>query len=375
MDNNDLRTVNNMNKNELNDKLKNECVVNERSINPIVKVNRLAYMRFGRKDLNEAIEFFKDFGLTLESQTGNQAYLRTIENASHALILEESSDEYSVTGFSVKNFQELEKLARKMRVKIQSRDDALGGHFVQLVDPDKNLVEVNCGLNELSVQPHYQAAVEANTPKLKTRFNDVVRPKLAPPPIARLGHTVLAVRKFKESVHWYQDTLGFIASDFQMLEGHNIPTVGFLRCDQGDTPSDHHTLAIGSAVGVGHEHTAFEVTDIDLIAMGQKWLKHKKHHHSWGIGRHILGSQIFDYWRDPRGFQFEHYCDGDMFDNQVATEYCAFSGDSISQWGPKITKDMLGTKPGIGLLVKVFKHLFSSTDLNMKRLVSLIKVT
>ncbi len=364
-----------MNKKSLNDSLKKRCAVNERSVNSVVKVNRLAYMRYGRKDLNEAIEFFQDFGLTLESQSDKFAYLRTIEKSSHALILQESSDEYSIAGFTVKSFQELETLAKKMAVKIQSRDDALGGHFVQLFDPDNNLIEVNCDLNELTEQPHYQADVQANTPTQKTRFNDVVRPKLAPPPIARLGHTVLAVRKFKESVHWYQDTLGFIASDFQMLENHDIPTVGFMRCDQGDTPSDHHTLALGSVIGVGHEHTAFEVTDIDLIAMGQKWLKHKKHHHSWGIGRHILGSQIFDYWRDPRGFQFEHYCDGDMFDNQVATEYCAFSGDSISQWGPKITKDMLGTKPSIGLLVKLFKHLFSSTDLNMKRLVSLIKVT
>lgn len=364
-----------MNNKTLNDKLKSVCAVNERSENPVVKVNRLAYMRFGRKDLDKAIGFFKDFGLTLDSQLGDIAYLRSIEKASHAIILQQSSNEYSVTGFAVNSFQDLEKLATKRQVKIQSRDDALGGHYVQLLDPDNNLVEVNYGLNQLTAIPHYQADVQANTPTQKSRFNDVVRPKLAPPPIARLGHTVLAVRKFADSLHWYQDTLGFIASDFQLLEGHTIPTVGFLRCDQGDIPTDHHTLALGSAVGVGHEHTAFEVTDIDLIAMGQKWLKHKNHQHSWGIGRHILGSQIFNYWRDPWGFQFEHYCDGDMFDSQVATEYCGFSGDSISQWGPKITKDMLGVKPGIGLLIKVFKHLFSKTDLNMKRLISLIKVT
>ncbi len=364
-----------MNKKILNDRLKSKCTVNERSENPVVKVNRLAYMRYGRKDLNKSIEFFQDFGLVLENKSENDAFLRTIEKASHAVILQKSSKEISVMGFTVGSFKALKKLALKMRVEVQSRDDALGGNYVQLFDPDNNLIEVNHGLNELSALPHYQAEVQANTPTLKTRYNEVVRPKLAPPPIARLGHTVLAVRKFKESLHWYQDTLGFITSDFQMLDGHTIPAVGFLRCDQGDIPSDHHTLAIGSAVGVGHEHTAFEVTDIDQIAMGQKWLKQKNHQHSWGIGRHILGSQIFDYWRDPWGFQFEHYCDGDMFDNQVATEYCEFSGDSISQWGPKITKDMLGTKPGVGLLVKVFKHLFSNTDLNMKRLVSLIKVT
>ena len=96
VDINDLKRVRNMNKQALSDSLKKRCTVNERSTNPVVKVNRLAYMRYGRKDLNEAIEFFQDFGLTLESQSNKFAYLRTIEKASHALILQESSDEYSI---------------------------------------------------------------------------------------------------------------------------------------------------------------------------------------------------------------------------------------------------------------------------------------
>lgn len=364
-----------MPRNALNETLKALCPVNERSQNPIVKVNRLAYMRYGRKDINQAIEFFEDFGLTLDVKQDKKAYLRSIENASHAVILEESHQEYSIIGFTVSNYLELEKLAQKTQLPIHTRQDPLGGFYVSLLDPDNNIIEVNCDLRVLSKTAHYQPAVQANTPTQKPRLNNIVRPNLAPPPIARLGHTVMGVNKIKESIHWYQDTLGFIVSDFQMLEGHALPTVAFLRCDKGLTPSDHHTLAIGSAVAIGHEHTAFEVTDIDLIAMGQKWLKSKNYHHSWGIGRHILGSQIFDYWRDPWGFQFEHYCDGDLFDHQVATEYCHFDGDSLSQWGPKVTKDMLGIIPSFSLVFGVIKHLFSNTDLNFKRLISLIKAT
>lgn len=30
------------------------------------------------------------------------------------------------------------------------------------------------------------------------------------------------------------------------------------------------------------------------------------------MGRHILGSQIFDYWKDPSRFTVEHYADGDV---------------------------------------------------------------
>ena len=32
----------------------------------------------------------------------------------------------------------------------------------------------------------------------------------------------------------------------------------------------------------------------------------------WGIGRHVLGGQIFDYWKDPFGFTVEHWTDSDL---------------------------------------------------------------
>ena len=40
----------------------------------------------------------------------------------------------------------------------------------------------------------------------------------------------------------------------------------------------------------------------------------------WGIGRHVLGSQLFDYWFDPDGFEYEHYTDGDVFTADHETE-------------------------------------------------------
>jgi hypothetical protein len=42
-----------------------------------------------------------------------------------------------------------------------------------------------------------------------------------------------------------------------------------------------------------------------------QWLLRKGYTPSWGIGRHILGSQIFDYWYTPDDFMVEHYSDGE----------------------------------------------------------------
>jgi len=47
-----------------------------------------------------------------------------------------------------------------------------------------------------------------------------------------------------------------------------------------------------------------EGSKADLSVAG-RWLAAKKYTSVWGVGRHILGSQIFDYWWDTSGFMIE----------------------------------------------------------------------
>jgi len=60
------------------------------------------------------------------------------------------------------------------------------------------------------------------------------------------------------------------------------------------------------------DHAAFEVEDVDALMAGHDHLKNAGFDHHAGIGRHILGSQTFDYWRDPWGHVVEHFTDGDL---------------------------------------------------------------
>ncbi len=62
---------------------------------------------------------------------------------------------------------------------------------------------------------------------------------------------------------------------------------------------------------------AYQVTDLDSIAAGGEYLAERGYQRSWGIGRHIQGSQLFDYWRDPDHFMLEHFADGDLFSCDV----------------------------------------------------------
>ncbi|PRC49164.1 2,3-dihydroxybiphenyl 1,2-dioxygenase, partial [Mycobacterium sp. ITM-2017-0098] len=102
------------------------------------------------------------------------------------------------------------------------------------------------------------------------------------------------------------------------------------------------------------------------------------YHRSWGIGRHIQGSQIFDYWRDPDGLLVEHFADGDMFDNTLEPGWAPFTATGLAQWGPPVTKDFLGIAPGQESIEEL-RSMFSAVrehgnEFTLTRLRGLMKV-
>ena len=116
-----------------------------------------------------------------------------------------------------------------------------------------------------------------------------------------------------------------------------------MHCGLGDEWTDHHTLAVFAAPDgrTRFDHSAFEVVDFDDVVHGGEYLKARGHQHSWGIGRHIQGSQIFDYWRDPFGNKLEHWTDGDLVNDSTPVGSAPFSFDELRQWAPPMTADFL----------------------------------
>ena len=53
---------------------------------------------------------------------------------------------------------------------------------------------------------------------------------------------------------------------------------------------------MAAALESRYEHSAWEVIDLDALGQGQQVMRARGHKHFWGIGRHLLGSQLFDYW-------------------------------------------------------------------------------
>jgi hypothetical protein len=75
--------------------------------------------------------------------------------------------------------------------------------------------------------------------------------------------------------------------------GRNITV--FCRLDRGLTLVDHHCFFFFEGLKAHVHHASFETHDFDIQKIGHDWLREKGYINCWGVGRHVLGSQIFDY--------------------------------------------------------------------------------
>ena len=123
----------------------------------------------------------------------------------------------------------------------------------------------------------------------------------------RIGHAVLGSPRNQETVRWFRETLGLVCSDDVYADEQDNIIGQFSRIDAGDEYVDHHAFFCMKNARAGLNHFSFEVQDIDDVFIGHEYLNSLgKYEHMWGIGRHLLGSQVFDYWADPWGRVHEH---------------------------------------------------------------------
>ena len=222
---------------------------------------------------------------------------------------------------------------------------------VGLVDPSGIPVRVVAGMHELPELPAQQPLLAQRRPRRQRAPTQPNAPAGARPGCSGSGTSVLQSTKYVEALNWYLDNLGMIVSDFLFFPGQRDrgPTMSFIRCDRGPTPADHHTLAMALGPANRYVHSAYQVSDLDALAAGGEYLRERGYFRSWGIGRHIQGSQIFDYWRDPDGFLVEHFADGDMFDNTLEPGWAPFTASGLAQWGPPVEQGLPRHRPRVRL--------------------------
>jgi catechol 2,3-dioxygenase-like lactoylglutathione lyase family enzyme len=166
------------------------------------------------------------------------------------------------------------------------------------------------------------------------RAGTLMRLRKSPTPIKRIGHGVLGTPKVRETVAWFRETLGFICSDDIYAGDPNNIIGSFNRCDCGDEYVDHHTLFCVMNERAGLNHMSFEVPDVDAVFKDHEYLVQLgTYEHMWGVGRHLLGSQVYDYWCDPWGRVHERWADTDRLNARTPGNLLSAEEGLISQWG------------------------------------------
>ncbi len=341
---------------------------------PTVKAQALAHLIFERPDLDQAERFLGDFGLRLARRDTGCLYLRGTGTAAYCYRVGRA-DKARFVGFGLRlaSRADLERVAALPGASsIESLTTPGGGECVRLTDPSGFLIEAIHGQQKVAPLPH-RAPLPMNLVDELPRINSTQRPPIAPPEIIKLGHVVLEVADYQATCAWYTQHFGFIPSDVQVLPDGS-PAVAFMRLNLGSTPADHHTLAIAQGFMAAYSHSAYEVVDADAVGMGQRILQERGWTHAWGIGRHILGSQIFDYWQDPWGNKHEHYCDGDLFTAEQPTELHAVSPEAMSQWGQRMPKSFTKPKMNLVALRALLHNLRHSPDVTLRKLVTLARM-
>ncbi|KCZ87917.1 VOC family protein [Hyphomonas johnsonii] len=307
---------------------------------PIIKVRDVIFPRLQAPDLDAMEAFLLDFGMLRARRTQDTLYMRGAGAAPFVHVTHLGPAGFRGFAFEAASREDLEKIAASDGFsKIEELDSPGKGWRTVAIDPIGLEVEVVFGIE----QAPPSEAIEARKLNMGTRFQrigEAQRIGRGPSRIKRFGHLQLNVPDPQASFTWYHERFGILISDTIDL-APNTPVAMFNRCDKGGEPADHHTILFTNSASTtnaipGLNHVSWEVFDFDDVLAGHEYLEAKKRTAEWGVGRHLLGSQVFDYWSDPWGHIHEHWTDGDQLDASTPAGSHGLHDAAASQWGPDV---------------------------------------
>jgi catechol 2,3-dioxygenase-like lactoylglutathione lyase family enzyme len=278
-------------------------------------------------------QFLTDFGMSRTARTDNALYMRGTDPEHHLHVTEKGEPGFIGLAYYVDSEETLKEAAKVGGATgVENVDEPGGGKRVRLREPNGYLIELLHGVEKLKPIP-----VEHNAMNWRehhgSRAGEEKRLKKGPSRVKRIGHAVMAVPDLKNTYAWFTKHLGIVPSDKLYAGDTENVVAAFGRLDRGDDFVDHHVIFMTKGEKAGLNHIGYEVQDIDDLALGHDYLKSKPNYeHVWGIGRHLSGSQVFDYWFDPYKRIHEHWTDTDLLNTKNEEKVMPIS-ELRSQWG------------------------------------------
>jgi len=314
--------------------------------------------------------FVKISVLVAQEEPGKKVWYRGFGPDPYCYVAEQATEAaWKGTSWVAESAADLEKASKILGASpIHPIPGYGGGQRVTLTDPYGFTVHIIHG-QDPAKRVKCPEKMTLNFPgDEKDRKNAFQRFTLGPALVHKLGHYGCIVPNYASGKEWYTKNFNLIASDvFEVTpEGeaalatdsqatatesgkptHEIQA--FFRLDRGKEFVDHHCFFL--LQGPPHvrkiHHSSYEVLDFDQQLIGHEWLTSKGYRPSWGVGRHVLGSQIFDYWFDSSGHHVEHYADGDVLNDEVPTGHHQVGANGmptkadLAVWGPELTPAFL----------------------------------
>lgn len=300
----------------------------------IIKVKDIAYGRLCSPDLDKQEEFLTEFGMVRVERTNDALYMRGTDPDQYLHVTHKGEPAFVGFAYDATSEEDLDLLSKAPGASgVESMDEPGGGKRVRLTEPNGYQIEVVYGRDKHEPIPVKFQKLNMG-PESNNRAGEMMRIHTGPSRVKRIGHGVMGATNLKETVAWFREMLGFIGTD-DVYAGEQGNIIGsFNRCDQGDEYVDHHVFFCIQSDKSGLNHFSFEVADVDDVFTGHEYLqKLDKYEHMWGLGRHLLGSQIYDYWGDPWGRVHEHWSDSDRLNLANGSNLISAEEGLTSQWG------------------------------------------
>ncbi|CAO2657847.1 Nn.00g071070.m01.CDS01 [Neocucurbitaria sp. VM-36] len=315
-----------------------------------IKLTKLVHMRYQHPNLDEITTFLRDFGMSVAKKTDGKRWYKGYGEDAYVYYAQQGEKKFLGGTFEVESYSELEKAAALPGASaIQELTDAPGGgYMVTLHDPEGFPVNLLHGQTKNPPGP-FPEVLTTNYEHDKPRVARFQRFKPGPAAVHKLGHYGLCVQDFSAEMSWYTRTFNIVPTDFLYVslppdspsDSTTTPKKDvaiFAHIDRGAAYVDHHTIFFSTNPTSHVHHCSFEVHDFDTQSLGHEWLAKKGYTSVWGVGRHILGSQLFDYWWDTTGNMIEHYADGDLVNEDTPVGWGEAGDESLAVWGPEVPK-------------------------------------
>lgn len=279
--------------------------------------------------------FYRDFGLQQAEAGRNSLQLKTQHGSGDLLLYEGPRKRlhhmaFAAPGAEFEAARDALKRAGIQEVEAPAEAPQVGIWFN---DPDGNLVNLRQEIARPTIPteptPLYNGPGNPARPFATRNLPEYDR---ATP--RRLGHVLLFTPDPDAAVRFYTETLGFKLSD-------RVPgVIAFLRC-----ATDHHKLAFAKSSHRGFHHASYEVGSVDEIGVGAMWMKERGWRPAWGLGRHVIGSNLFYYIQDPWGSYAEYFHDIDYIPEDVDWQPRDWEARyALYCWGPDVPEDFIENK-------------------------------